>query len=126
MVSYNIQYKRVGILNSHALWLNAYVPWFFAGLQCSRDATRALLFQRKATGAYNLAVNQDVHPVSANSHRTCTQIVCILAVGDSEVRTVVGRTAVKVFVDYSSRSASCSRHCDRGSRQVAGRHTVHC
>ena len=37
MGSYNLQNKRVRILNSHGLWRDTYVPQFFGGFQCCRD-----------------------------------------------------------------------------------------
>jgi hypothetical protein len=62
MVSYNLQNKRVGILNSHGLWPDTYLPLFVAGFQCSRDG-RLIDNKREAVASRIINANQR-HDVS--------------------------------------------------------------
>jgi len=57
MVSYNLQNKRVGILNIHGLWLDTCVPWF-AGFQSSRDG-KLIDNKREAVANENIGSIQE-------------------------------------------------------------------
>jgi len=62
-------------------------------LNCAR------LSQREGGAAYDLPVDDNVHAISADSQRTGTQIVYILAVGDPEVCACIRGALVNRFVD---------------------------
>ena len=49
--------KRIGILNSHGLWLDTYVPQFFAGFQCCREG-KFVDNKREAVSNEGIGVDQ--------------------------------------------------------------------
>ena len=84
----------------------------------------AQLSQRKASAAYNLAVDHDVHAIGTNSQSVRSQVVYILTTINPEVRAIIGGAGVNRFTDRSNGSAGSSGHSDGGRRESAGRYTV--
>jgi hypothetical protein len=73
MVSYNLQNKRVGILNSHGLWPDTYLFLFVAGFQCSRDAK--LIDNKREAVASRIINATQRHDVSdCNAVRCCSHL----------------------------------------------------
>jgi hypothetical protein len=66
-----------------------------------RDNSKRLS-QREGGAAYNLAVDDDVHAIGADSECARAQIVDVLAIRNSKVRARVGGAGVNGFVDRSA------------------------
>ena len=84
----------------------------------------ARLSQSEGGAIDNIAVDQDVHSIRADSQRARSQVVYILTAINPEVRAIIGGACVNCFIDWSYVSAGGSGHGDGGLRQSAGRHTV--